>query len=158
VHIAQSGEGQVRQAIGSHRGNQVANLAAVSTLDGRSAIRAAAQAFGWEDAHIDVLQRRVHAEQPLDRHEQMVHNAAKALDGQPAHVLRHASGVIVTDAPSKEVHGVADHVDGPLLLMDKDDAEALQVLKFDLLPWYVLALYDQAERTIHAAHYPSPDL
>lgn len=31
-------------------------------------------------------------------------------------------------------------------------------MKFDLLPWYLLAIYDQAEASIHSEVYPKPDL
>jgi DNA polymerase-3 subunit alpha len=136
----------------------VANLAAVVTLGGRSAVRAAALAFGWDDTHIDILHRKRRDDLPLNRQDQMVLNAAQALDGQPEHLARHSSGVVVTDAPTADVIGVTNATDGPMLLIDTDDAEALQVLKFDLLPWYLLAIYDQAEALIHAEVYPKPDL
>src|SRR3712207_1558052 len=72
--------------------------------------------------------------------------------------MRHASGVIVADEPLVDLYGVGKCPDGPLLLANKDDVEALQLLKFDILPWYLLAIYDQAEASIHAQVYPKPDL
>ena len=45
-----------------------------------------------------------------------------------------------------------------MLHANKDDVEALQLLKFDILPWYLLAIFDQAEASIHAAHYPEARL
>src|SRR3712207_5014979 len=72
--------------------------------------------------------------------------------------MRHASGVIVADEPLVDLYGVGKCPDGPLLLANKDDVEALQLLKFDILPWYLLAIYDHAEASIQAAVYPKPDL
>ena len=137
---------------------RVAHLAAVVTLRDRGAIRTAATAFGWTRDQIRQLHRSVKQGAPLDRHEQMVVNAGRQIAGQPHHLMRHASGVVVTDEPMAELYGVGATQDGPLLLANKDDVELLQVLKFDILPWYGLAIFDQAEASIHAANYPKPDL
>jgi DNA polymerase III alpha subunit len=137
---------------------RVAHLAAVATLQGRSAIRAAAQAFGWDNEQIALLHRKQKHGIDLDRYGQMILRAAQAIDGQPHHLLRHASGIVVADEPLVDLVGVAHTPDGPMVLADKDDAEALQVLKFDILPWYLLAIYDQAEATIQAQVYPKPEL
>src|SRR5688500_12910255 len=88
----------------------------------------------------------------------MVVKAGEQIAGQPYHLMRHSSGVIVADEPLDELYGVGECPDSPLLLANKDDVEALQLLKFDILPWYLLAIYDEAEASIHAAVYPKPDL
>lgn len=137
---------------------RVAHLAAVVTLKERGALREAATALGWTDDQLADLRHKVKAGQELDRHERMVVNAATAITGQPHHVMRHSSGLIVADAPLAELYGVSLCDDGSLLLANKDDVEALQVLKFDILSWYGSAIFDQAEAAIHAAVYPKPDL
>jgi len=88
----------------------------------------------------------------------MVISAGEHIAGQPSHLMRHASGVIVADEPLADLYGVGSCPDGAMLLANKDDVEALQFLKFDILVWYVLAIYDHAEASIHAATYPKPDL
>ena len=137
---------------------RVANLAAVTTLRERGAIRTAATALGRDRQQIRQLHQKLKAEEPLDRHEQMIVHAAEQIAGQPHHLMRHASGVIVANEPLVDLYGVGRNDDGPMLLANKDDVEELQFLKFDVLPWYLLAIYDQAEAAIHATHYPKPDL
>ena len=137
---------------------RVAFLAAVVTLQERGAIRTAASAFGWDRQQIRLLHRKLKAGEPLDRYEQMVVSAGEQIAGQPYHLMRHPSGVIVAEEPLASLYGVGTCPDGPMLLANKDDVEALQLLKFDILPWYLLAIYDQAEASIHAAQYPRPDL
>ena len=152
-------EGDVRALLEEMFGvERVASLAAVVTLQERGAIRTAASAFGWDRQQIRLLHHKLKAEEPLDRHEQMVVSAGEQIAGQPYHLMRHASGVIVADEPLVDLYGVGQCPDGPLLLANKDDVEALQLLKIDILPWYLLAIYDQAEATIHATMYPKPDL
>jgi len=46
----------------------------------------------------------------------------------------------------------------PMILADKDDCEALQVLKFDFLSWYGLTIFEQATATIQAQTRRSLDL
>jgi DNA polymerase-3 subunit alpha len=88
----------------------------------------------------------------------MVVNAGREIAGQPYHLMRHPSGVIVADEPLVALYGVGTCSEGPMLYANKDDVEALQFLKFDILPWYLLAIFDQAEASIHASQYPKPDL
>lgn len=157
--VAAGREGEVRALLNEMFGaERVAALAAVVTLQERGAIRTAAAAFGWDRAQIRLLHRKLKADDALDRHEQMVISAAEQIAGQPSHLMRHASGVIVADEALAELYGVGRCPDGPMLLANKDDVEALQFLKFDILVWYVLALYDHAEASIHASVYPKPDL
>ena len=137
---------------------RVAHLAAVTTLRDRGAIRTAAAAFGWDRSQIRILHRKLKDNAPLDRYEQMVVAAGEQIEGQPHHVMRHASGILIADEPMADLYGVMQTDEGPLLLANKDDVEALQLLKFDILPWYLLAIYDQAEATIHAEYYPKPDV
>jgi DNA polymerase III alpha subunit len=157
--VAAGREDDVRAILVEMFGRErVANLAAVTTLRERGAIRTAATAFGYDRSQIRALHRKLQAQAPLDRYEQMIVHAAEAIAGQPHHLMQHASGVIVADEPLVNVYGVGTNADGPLLLADKDDVEHLQLLKFDILAWYLLAIYDQVEAAMHADRYPKPDL
>jgi error-prone DNA polymerase len=138
--------------------DRVASLAAVVTLRERGAIRVAAAAFGFDRNQIRMLHAKLKAEEPLDRFEQMVVKAAHEIAGQPSHLMRHASGVVVANEPLDGLYGVGQCPDGPLLLANKDDVEHLQLLKIDVLNWYVLAIFDHAERSIHRSIYPEPDV
>jgi error-prone DNA polymerase len=152
-------EGEVRRLLQEMFGaERVSFLAAVVTLQERGAIRTAASAFGWDRHQIRLLREKLKAGDALDRHEQMVVNAGRQIAGQPSHLMRHPSGVIVSEEPLVSLYGVGRCSEGPMLQANKDDVEALQLLKFDILPWYLLAIYDQAENSIHASHYPKLDL
>lgn len=139
---------------------RVSHLTAITTYGERGALRAAATAFGWDDEQLRVLRAKLHAGDSLDRRERMVVSAAAAIEGQPARLARHSSGVIVTDQPATEVYGLTVTPDGtaPMLMANRDDVEALQFLKFDILSWYALKIYEQAERSILADVYPRPEL
>src|SRR5919202_1665653 len=157
--VAAGREDEVRAILVEMFGRErVANLAAVTTLRERGALRTAATAFGYDLRRIRALRRKLTLEAPLDRYEQMIVHAAETIAGQPHHLMQHASGVVVADAPLADVYGVGTNEDGPLLLANKDDVEQLQLLKFDLLAWYLLAIYDQVEAAMHADRYPKPDL
>lgn len=152
-------EGDVRTLLQEMFGaERVAHLAAVVTLQERGAIRTAASAFGWDRQQIRLLREKLKSGEALDRHEQMVVSAGEQIAGQPFHLMRHPSGAIIAEEPLADLYGVGRSSDGPMLLANKDDVEALQLLKFDILPWYLLAIYDQAEASIHAAIYPKPDV
>lgn len=137
---------------------RVASLAAVVTLQERGAVRAAAEAFGWDRTQIRGLRQKLHDGGDLDREEAMVLRAAEAIQDQPHHLMRHASGVVIADEPIADLYGVGSCADGPLVQANRVDVEALQFLKYDLLAWYGLAIYQQAEAAIRAAVYPPPEL
>jgi DNA polymerase III alpha subunit len=137
---------------------RVTHLASVVTLRERGAVSQAAKALGWTRDQIMALRSKIANGQPLDKYEHMVLRAAEAIGGQPHHVMRHSSGMIVGDEPLIDVYGVGTSNDGPILLANKDDVEVLQLLKFDILSWYGSAIFDQAEAQIHADVYPKPDL
>ncbi len=146
----------LREMFGPER---VAHLAAVVTFREQGALRHAAQALGWDDHDLAVLSRKVQEGAALDRQEQMVVNAAATLEGQPDHLMQHASGMVMTDEPVRDVWGVGSASDGSaMILADKDDCEALQVLKFDFLSWYGLTIFEQAATTIQATYDPVPEL
>jgi error-prone DNA polymerase len=106
---------------------RVASLAAVVTLKERGAVRAAAEAFGWDRVRIRALRKKVQRGDDLDREERMILRAAEAIRDHPHHLMRHASGVIIADAPLTELYGVGLCADGPLLQANKDDVEALLI-------------------------------
>ncbi|MBA3945996.1 MAG: DNA polymerase III subunit alpha [Herpetosiphonaceae bacterium] len=157
--VAAGREDEIRSLLIEMYGvERVARLATVPTFHEPSALRAVAQAFGWDEQACQILHQKQQQAVELDRYEQMLLHAAEAIIGQPATIAHHASGLIVADEPFTELVGTAELGDGPVIQADKDDVEYLQLLKLDILSWYSLAIYDQAERTIQAAHHPQPDL
>ncbi|MDP9313136.1 MAG: OB-fold nucleic acid binding domain-containing protein, partial [Chloroflexota bacterium] len=137
---------------------RVTHLASVVTLRERGAVTQAAKAFGWDTEQIRRLRQKLAAGDPIDPYEAMILRVADAIGGQPHHVMRHSSGLIVAEEPIVDLYGVGVCNDGALLLANKDDVELLQLLKFDILSWYGSAIFDQAEVQIHTDVYPKPEL
>ncbi|GAC1639269.1 MAG: error-prone DNA polymerase DnaE2 [Herpetosiphon sp.] len=154
-------ESEVKQILIEMFGAQrVAHLTAVVTIGDRGALRQAAEAFGWDDHAVTVLNRKLRRNEVLDREEQMIVNAAEGIVNQPHHLARHSSGLVIADEPLSDIWSTGCTPDGmaSMVLADKDDCEALQVLKFDFLNWYGLRMFEQAAATIQAEVYPRPEL
>jgi len=67
----------------------------------------------------------------LDLHPNFYH--VKDLEGHPAHIGIHAAGIIVCPEPIKNYCGINNHNKNNLAMVDKRDAEKINLLKIDAL-------------------------
>ena len=146
---------------------RVARVATISTLGGRAAIRLAGAGLGLEEARIDQL-AKYFGWRPIDEELRLTPAlrevpwgrepykpllaAARALEGQPDHVGMHPCGVVVTPGPLTDLVPLMRAADGTVLIQaDKGHAEALGLLKMDLLANRNLTILHAAARAVTEA-------
>ncbi|MFD8564775.1 DNA polymerase III subunit alpha [Streptosporangium canum] len=145
-----------RAILGRYGAERVAAVAAPATYRVRSAIRDAGAALGVDPGEIDALAtafphlpardaRRAMAELPQlaargirPGQLRLLWDLVEALDGLPRHQGMHPCGIIVSDATLLDrspVQSVPAGAGGGLVMsqFDKDDVEALGLLKLDVL-------------------------
>jgi len=130
----------------------VAMVATVATMTARSALRTVARAFGYPIAELNTLSRHLPwvsadrlreilatypecANHPLKepRHESLI-ELAERLDGCPMHLGTHLGGFIITREPIDTWTPLQWAAKGVVVSQyDKDDIEALGLVKIDIL-------------------------
>lgn len=151
----------------------VALVAAVSTLKLRSAVREAAKAYGYDEAAIRELTRRLprgwhpdpRRRETLTRQELLarftgqdraVVAAAWALVGLPDHLSVHPGGLVITPGPLTDVTPVQWAPKGFLITQyDHGDVEAIGLPKLDLLGIRALTVLADAAARIRRRHDPA---
>ena len=118
----------------------------------RSAVRETAKAYGFGDAEITSMERRLHSDgghasvNPLW---QEVFAIAKRLDGLPRGLGMHCGGVVVAPGPIARYCPIEKSAEGyPLLAWEKEGAEAAGFVKIDLLGNRSLAVIRDALRNL----------
>ncbi len=141
---------EVIQYIYARHGRDHAGLAAaVTTYRGRSAIRETAKVFGLSDdvivalnntswggsANIGDQRARDAGLDPSDPALAMALKLAAELAGFPRHLTQHSGGFVITRDPLDEVSPILNAAmeDRTLIEWDKDDLDALGILKIDVL-------------------------
>ncbi|MEQ9104845.1 MAG: DNA polymerase III subunit alpha [Rhodothermales bacterium] len=153
---------------------QTAMTATLITYRVRSAVRDVAKAFGWPmdtvnrlskavppygsripDDHRVRLERIVGASPLLDKLLEM----AQDLMGAPRHLGLHSGGMILSRTPLSEFTPVQVSANGvKVVQFDKDDVEALGLVKFDVLGLRMLATLSEADELIQRHTPPGPDI
>ncbi len=117
--------------------DHAALAAAVITFRTRSAIRAAAGAFGLTEDQAEALLRSVREERPPppDPVVTQVLAMAAQLKGFPRHLTQHSGGFVLTGSSLSEVVPLLNAASGgrTMIEWDKNDLDALGILKVDVL-------------------------
>ena len=142
---------EIIQHIYKTYGRERAGLAAtVVTFRSRSAIRETGKAMGLSDAIVDVLVSQVRGSNidnmsaeklleigldPKDKVLRLVIKLAKELIGFPRHLSQHVGGFVITRNRLDELVPIenAAMADRTVIEWDKDDLDALGILKVDVL-------------------------
>jgi DNA polymerase III alpha subunit len=136
----------VRDKYGSHR---VARLGTVNLFQARSALKAAAFALDippWSIASLADQAELVGIEQALAGH--LLNRThpeialAAQLEGHPSHAGQHPAGIVITAGPVADVVAI-DRRTGATMC-DYRDAEALNLLKIDMLGLTQLSVFEDA--------------
>ena len=144
--------------------SRAALCAEVICFRGRSAVREAAKVFGVDPAQAQAVAERM-ADSPAGTDAasraraaliEDVLRTAKELEGFPRHLSQHVGGFIVTDGPLCELVPVRNaRMDARTIVeWDKDDAEAMGMLKMDILALGMLTAIRKAIDLGNA--HPSP--
>jgi error-prone DNA polymerase len=148
--------------------SQTAMTATVVMYRLRSALRDVAKAFGWSldeindltaavprrnagdvYAYRERIERQLGASPLCDTLIDMV----ASLDGCPRHLGLHSGGMVLSHAPLARFTPVQTSANGVRMVQfDKDDIEALGLVKFDALGLRMLATLSEAEELIHRHH------
>jgi error-prone DNA polymerase len=161
---------QVIQYIYQKYGRDRAGLSAVViSYRGRSAIREVAKTFGYSEDRIGALAKTLHwwsegvrkedlKEQGLDvddPHLMKCVALANELHGFPRHLSQHVGGFVITREKLHDVVPIQNAAmdDRTVVEWNKDDLEALGILKVDVLGLGMLSCLKKAFDLI-AKHYP----
>ncbi len=97
--------------------------------------RLAESVWGWSDAGIDEARAAELGFDPADRRLAETLELARALIGFPRHLSQHVGGFVITRGPLEEVVPIENAAmeERTVVEWDKDDLDALRILKIDLL-------------------------
>ena len=135
----------------------------------KSAVREVAKAFALSDDAIVALQElfwrrswdevgddeiRASGLDPGERQVRMVVDLASELRGFPRHLSQHTGGMVITKSPLSEVVPIenAAMADRTVIEWDKDDLDALGILKIDILALGMLTCIRKAFALIEDHH------
>ena len=158
---------EVMQYIYARYGRERAGLtAAIVSYRGRSALREVGKVFGFDDAELGALSSTVWGgEGPSEAATRAGFNAqeartahlvrlAKEIAGFPRHLSQHTGGFVITRARLDEVVPIANAAmeNRTIVEWDKDDLDALGILKIDILALGMLSCIRRGLDLL-AAHY-----
>lgn len=145
--------------------DQTAMTATVVTYQLRSAFRDVAKALGWPIEKINTVSKQLpHGRcSHIDAYRELIihHfgksplvsvliNMVKALEECPRHLGLHAGGMVLSREPLNRFTPVQISANGvKMVQFDKDDVEALGLIKFDILGLRMLACISEAQELIH---------
>jgi DNA polymerase-3 subunit alpha len=157
--------GYVAQRYGRER---VAQIATYGTMAARAVVRDVGRALGLAYGYVDriaklipfeigiTLDKAIADDEELrsvyEKEEEVrgLIDLAKRLEGLARNVGTHAGGVVIAPLPITEYMPLYADADGALLTqLDKDDLEAMGLIKFDFLGLKTLTIIDKAVATIN---------
>ena len=104
----------------------------------RSALRETAKAYGFPDAEISNLERKIfdfrEKEENIDPLWMEIYRIASKIEGLPRGLSMHCGGIVITPQPVNRYAPIEKSLDGfPLLAWEKEGTEAAGFVKIDLL-------------------------
>ena len=104
----------------------------------RSALRETAKVYGFTDAAISQLERKIfdlrEKDENIDPLWREIHMIAARIEGLPRGLSMHCGGIVITPQPVSRYAPVEKSLEGfPLLAWEKDGTEAAGFVKIDLL-------------------------
>jgi DNA polymerase-3 subunit alpha len=163
------GRDRVIDYVGGRYGRErVAQIATYGTMAARAVVRDVGRALGLPYGYVDRIAKLIPFEIGItldkaiadDEELRRVYEAdeevrglidlAKRLEGLARNVGTHAGGVVIAPRPITEYMPLYADADGALLTqLDKDDLEAIGLIKFDFLGLKTLTIIDKAVATIN---------
>jgi DNA polymerase-3 subunit alpha len=147
---------------------RVAQIATYGTMAARAVVRDVGRALGLPYGYVDriaklipfeigiTLDKAIADDEELkrvyetDEEVRGLIDLAKRLEGLARNVGTHAGGVVIAPRPITEYMPLYADADGALLTqLDKDDLEAIGLIKFDFLGLKTLTIIDKAVATIN---------
>ncbi len=150
--------------------DKVSQIATHGTMAAKAVVRDVGRVFGHPYGFVDRIAKLIPFEvgMTLDKalqQEQVLRQAyededevrviidlGRALEGLARNVGRHAGGVVISPTPLTDFTPLyrEEGSDTPVSQLDKDDVEAVGLVKFDFLGLRTLTIIDRAVKTINA--------
>ncbi len=155
--------------------DHVAMIGTVNTFSARSSLREVAKAMGFGEKEIDRIARcfphlaadkidlaldqlpELRQAFPKTSREPLAHlfTTASALDEYPRHLSVHLGGMVIGRDPLTDLVPLQWSTKGVIITQyDKDDIEALGLVKMDLLGLRILSAIEEAQRLVRTAGMP----
>ena len=123
----------------------VAMVSNINRYRRRSAIRDVARAFGIETSKINELVKNREANS-----DSAIYNMAERIVGIPRHLGVHCGGIVITSRPVREIAPLELATKGVIVTQyDKDAAEAVGLIKIDLLGNRALSTVNEAVNIVN---------
>ena len=148
--------------------DRVSQIVTYGTMAARAVVRDVGRVFGMPYGYVDriaklipfeigmTLERALAESEDLrneyrrDEEIRGLIDMARRLEGLARNTGTHAGGVVIAPAPLTEFMPLYTEPEGALTQLDKDDLEAIGLVKFDFLGLKTLTIIDKALATINA--------
>ncbi|HEY8521774.1 MAG TPA: DNA polymerase III subunit alpha [Gammaproteobacteria bacterium] len=157
--------------------DRVSQIVTYGTMAARAVVRDVGRVLGMPYGHVDKIAKLIPFEigitldKALAEDEELrrtyetdeevrgLIDLAKKLEGLARNVGTHAGGVVIAPEPLVEFMPLfAEESGGALTQLDKDDVEAMGLVKFDFLGLKTLTIIDKAVATVNAGDGPRIDI
>jgi len=143
----------IRQVIENTGSEYCARVANHNFFRSRSALRETAKAYGFADAAVSRLERKIfdfhEKEEDADPLWREIFGIAARIEGLPRGLSMHCGGLVITPQPVCRYAPVEKSLEGfPLLAWEKEGAEAAGFVKIDLLGNRSLAVIRDAVKNV----------
>jgi len=152
-------DGIIKAVIENFGADYCARVANHNFFRSRSALRETAKAYGFTDAAISRLERKIfnlrEKEENIDPLWMEIYRIAAQIEGLPRGLSMHCGGIVITPQPVNRYAPIEKSLEGfPLLAWEKEGTEAAGFVKIDLLGNRSLAvirdaLYNLEENGVH---------
>ena len=168
----------IEYVIGRYGSDRVSQIITFGTMAAKAVVRDAGRVLGLAFPFVDMiaklipfdlgitLERALAEEAALRDHYERNEDVrslidlARSLEGLVRNAGRHAGGVVIAPGPLTDYTPLFRDPDGgsPVTQLDKDDVEAVGLVKFDFLGLKTLTVIDRAAAMIDAARPGEPPL
>ena len=168
----------IEYVIGRYGADRVAQIITFGTMAAKAVVRDAGRVLGLPFPFVDMIAKlvpfdlgitldRALAEEAAlrehyDRNEDVrtLIDLARSLEGLARNAGRHAGGVVIAPGPLTDYTPLFRDPDGgsPVTQLDKDDVEAVGLVKFDFLGLKTLTVIDRAAAMVGASRPGEPVL
>jgi len=131
-------DGLIKSVIDKFGSDYCARVANHNFFRPRSALRETAKAYGFADAAITKLERKIfdlrEKDKRIDPLWQEIYQISAQIEGLPRGLSMHCGGIVITPQPINRYAPIEKSLEGfPLLAWEKDGTEAAGFVKIDLL-------------------------